>query len=65
MILPPGRAAYSISETLVLTGFGRDKLYQLINAGKLPARKSGRRTIILAADLQRFLKKLPRIGKAA
>jgi excisionase family DNA binding protein len=55
------RAAYSIAETLALTGLGRDKLYRLINEGRLPARKAGRRTLVLATDLQRFLETLPTI----
>jgi excisionase family DNA binding protein len=59
------RAAYSIAETLALTGLGRDKLYRMINAGQLPARKAGRRTLVLATDLQRFLEDLPTVGRAA
>jgi excisionase family DNA binding protein len=59
------RAAYSIAETLALTGLGRDKLYRLINSGELVARKSGRRTLILASDLQHFLEALPKMGTAA
>jgi excisionase family DNA binding protein len=59
------RAAYSIAETLALTGLGRDKLYRLINEGQLPARKAGRRTLVLATDLDRFLEALPTIGQAA
>jgi excisionase family DNA binding protein len=65
MATPAPRAAYSIAETLALTGLGRDKLYKLINEGKLPARKAGRRTLVLATDLQQFLEKLPRIGADA
>ena len=45
------RAAYTIAETLALTGFGRDKLYSLINEGQLPAHKLGRRTLVIATDL--------------
>jgi excisionase family DNA binding protein len=59
------RAAYSIAETLALTGLGRDKLYKVIREGKLTARKCGRRTVVLASDLQRFLEDLPTIGRAA
>jgi excisionase family DNA binding protein len=59
------RAAYSISEALALTGLGRDKLYRLINSGELVARKSGRRTLILASDLQHFLEALPKMRTAA
>ena len=59
------RAAYSIAETLALTGLGRDKLYSLINEGQLPAHKLGRRTLVIATDLERFLESLPTIGQAA
>ena len=60
-----GRAAFSIAEVLAQTGLGRDKVYKMINEQKLVARKCGRRTIVLASDLQRFLETLPRIGVAA
>ncbi len=45
----------SIEETIVATGLGRTKLYQLINSGDLKARKIGKRTIILKEDLDKFL----------
>jgi excisionase family DNA binding protein len=60
-----GRAAHSIAETCVLTGLGRDSIYSAIRAGRLIARKHGRRTLITDADLCRFLHGLPRAGKAA
>ena len=60
-----GRAAFSISEVLALTGLGRDKLYKMINSRQLLARKCGRRTIILQSDLERFLEELPAIGQQA
>ena len=50
---------------LAQTGLGRDKLYKMINEQKLVARKCGRRTIVLASDLERFLESLPTIGQAA
>jgi excisionase family DNA binding protein len=59
------KAAYSIEEVKAATGFCRDTLYKLIRDKKLTARKCGKRTIVLAADLQRFLEELPTIGKAA
>jgi len=46
-------------------GVGRDKLYCLIREGKLPARKLGRKTLILASDLEAFLEALPRLGAAS
>jgi excisionase family DNA binding protein len=54
------RAAYSVPEALAKLGIGRDKLYGLIREGRLPARKLGRRTLIVASDLEAFLKSLPR-----
>jgi len=56
------RAAYSVPEALAKLGIGRDKLYKLIREGRLPARKLGRRTLILAPDLDAFLRSLPRMG---
>jgi len=60
------RAAYSIAEVMLQSGLGRDTIYKAINSGRLPARKVGRRTIVLTTDLQRFLEALPRLnGKAS
>jgi excisionase family DNA binding protein len=62
---PIERSAYSVPEVLLRIGIGRDKLYTLIRSGELPARKVGRRTLIVASDLEAFLKALPTIGRAA
>ena len=40
-------------------------VYRAIGRGDLVARKLGKRTIVLASDLQRFLETLPRMGRAA
>lgn len=45
----------SIEEVKEATGFGRTKLYEAINQGLLPAKKYGKRTIILRKDLEQFL----------
>jgi excisionase family DNA binding protein len=60
-----GRTAFSIAEVLAQTGLGRDKLYKMIGEQKLIARKCGRRTIILATDLEAFLQSLPTIRESA
>ena len=60
---PDECAAYSIPQVMAKIGIGRDKLYGLIREGKLPARKLGRRTLIVASDLDAFLKSLPVIGQ--
>lgn len=54
------KLAYSIEETIGLSGMGRTKIYEHINKGQLPARKNGRRTLILKEDLEMFLKNLPK-----
>jgi len=53
--------AHSIAEASARSGIGRTTIYELINSGKLPARKRGRRTLILAGDLRRCLESLPPI----
>ena len=52
----------SIEETRRATGLGRTKIYEAINQGLLPAKKYGKRTIILKSDLEIFLKKLNDYG---
>jgi excisionase family DNA binding protein len=54
-----GRVAYSVAEVMKLAGLGHDTIYKQIHAGHLKARKVGRRTVVLASDLQTFLESLP------
>jgi excisionase family DNA binding protein len=53
--------AYSIAEACRQSGIGRTAIYDMINSGKLTARKRGRRTLILADDLRRCLELLPAV----
>jgi len=48
----------SVQEVKDTTGIGLTKLYQLINAGDLKARKLGKRTFVLKSDLEDFLNNL-------
>jgi len=48
----------SIEEAKKATGFGRTKIYEAINKGLLPAKKYGKRTVILKRDLESFLSNL-------
>ncbi|MCZ8184217.1 MAG: helix-turn-helix domain-containing protein [Beijerinckiaceae bacterium] len=56
------KISLTIQDVSKTTGIGRTKVFELIREGKLPARKIGTRTIILAEDLKAFLDKLPQAG---
>jgi len=53
------RLALGIHEVCRLTGLGRTSICHAISVGDLVARKFGRRTVVLAADLDAFLNRLP------
>jgi excisionase family DNA binding protein len=48
-----------VAEACAIAGISRSKLYEVMAAGDLVARKLGRRRIILRSDLSRFLDALP------
>ena len=51
--------AYSIAEACEVSRIGRTSIYEAIGSRELIARKHGRRTVILADDLRRWLQNLP------
>jgi excisionase family DNA binding protein len=51
--------SYSVRDAARRAGIGRDGIYAAIRERRLVARKLGRRTLILAADLASFLAALP------
>ena len=57
--------AYSIAEACAVARAGRTALYQAIRTGALRAVKRGRRTLILADDLRRYLEALPAVEPKA
>jgi excisionase family DNA binding protein len=53
------REALSIAEACATAGIGRTKIYEAIANGSLQARKCGKRTLVLRADLRAYLAALP------
>lgn len=53
------REGLSVVEACRVAGIGRTKIYEAISNGSLKARKFGKRTLVLRADLQAFLASLP------
>jgi predicted DNA-binding transcriptional regulator AlpA len=52
------KPAYSVNEVLAMLPFGRTKLYQAINSGKLKATKYGKSTWFMSSDIAEFLNSL-------
>ena len=50
---------FSIVQACEAACIGRTALYEAINAGELIAHKRGKRTLILAEDLRRWVGSLP------
>jgi excisionase family DNA binding protein len=53
------REAYSPAEVCDLCSFGLTTLYAEIKAGRLRARKLGKKTLVLRSDLRAYLEALP------
>ncbi len=59
------KLAVTIPEAVSLSGIGRSTLYKLFANGTLVPRKSGKRTLILVADLEKHVADLPPAKLAA
>ncbi len=61
--------AYTVERACEVGGIKKTHLYGAIAAGRIDARKSGGRTLILADSLRRYVESLPpaeiRIGRKA
>ena len=55
------KLSYGVADVVKASGASRSLIYEQIRAGKLKAHKLGRRTLILAADVQSWLAALPTI----
>jgi excisionase family DNA binding protein len=54
--IPSDPLAYPIPDAVRAAGIGRSFIYCAIKAGDLPVVKMGRRTLILRADLETWLR---------
>jgi hypothetical protein len=59
------KLAYSIDELAKSGPEGRTSIFKAIKEKRLIARKSGRRTIVLATDYERYLQGLPVVDRQA
>jgi excisionase family DNA binding protein len=59
------KLAFRIAELPELLGLSRSKIYLEISAGRLIARRSGGRTLVLRKDLEDYVNSLPRTGSAS
>jgi excisionase family DNA binding protein len=49
----------NLKQAVEVTGLTRSHLYEAMKRGELSARKAGRRTIIMADELRRYVESLP------
>ena len=59
------RFCYSIADVVAVSGVCRTVVYGGIKAGRLKARKLGRRSLILARDFEAWLSTLPWVKSEA
>ncbi len=59
------KLAFTIGEVVTACRISRTAIYRAIADGSLTARKRGSRTLILAVDLERWLKALPIVPRSA
>ena len=59
------KLAYTVAEAAAATGLSDDTLYRKHHSGEITMRKAGRRTLIMAADVQALLAALPVLPRHA
>ena len=54
--------AYTINDAVKASGLSRSRIYEEMRAGRIEARKAGRRTLVVANSLAAFVASLPTIS---
>jgi len=57
--------AYDIRQSVIASNRSRTRIYVALKKGELAGRKDGKRTVILARDLQAWLDQMPRFDPKA
>lgn len=52
---PPERATLTVNEAAAILGISRTTAYESVRRGEIPARRFGRRVVILRHELERLL----------
>ena len=65
MARPMEQLFYTVSQCCHITAIGRTKFYELVASGEIPVRKIGKKTLVAAADLRDWAKRLPAIDTRA
>lgn len=55
----PGKLAYTIREFCGAVGIGVTKFYDEVNAGRITIKKCGKRSLVTAAEAERYVASLP------
>lgn len=56
------KLSFTVAEAAEASGLGRSTIWEKISSGKLRAKRSGKTTLILKADLAAYLESLPDWG---
>ncbi len=51
----PNRATLTVDETATILGISRTTAYESVRRGEIPARRFGRRVVVLRHELERLL----------
>lgn len=58
-------AMLTIADAAKYAGFSRSRIYEELSAGRIDARKAGRRTLIVRASIDEMLASLPKASAKA